>query len=132
MEFLIRSIFFKLERLNRQEEFKAFSIYLLVMIVLYEREALWIEQSHLVVSIQLRTPKQPTTVILPPRQQCWVSDIRDAQHRTFIHEVSLAIAIAAFEQSYKNILIDINDKDRQGLRDRQLPFKIFAMMQHNC
>ena len=73
-----------------------------------------------------------TTVILPPRQQCWVSDIRDAQHRTFIHEVSLAIAIAAFEQSYKNILIDINDKDRQGLRDRQLPFKIFAMMQQNC
>ena len=46
--------------------------------------------------------------------------------------MSLAIAIAAFEQSYKNILIDINDKDRQGLRDRQLPFKIFAMMQHNC
>ena len=84
------------------------------------------------VSIQLRTPKQQTTVILPPRQQCWVSDIRDAQHKTFIHEVSLAIAIAAFEQSYKNILIDINDKSRKGVRDGQLPFKIFAMMQHNC
>ena len=77
-------------------------------------------------------PQTTDTAILPPRQQCWVSDIRDAQHRTFIHEVSLAIAIAAFEQSYKNILIDINDKDRQGLRDWQLPFKIFAMMQHNC
>ena len=50
----------------------------------------------------------------------------------YIHEVSLAIAIAAFEQNYKNILIDINAKDRQGLRDRQLPFKIFAMMQQNC